>query len=44
MSRALAQENGGLGNIVSWVIGQLIMSSLALVWVWVAGLRFLWAV
>ncbi len=42
MSRALAQENGGLGNIVSWVIGQLIMSSLALVWVWVAGLRFLW--
>ena len=26
----------------SWVIGQLIMTGLALVWVWVAGLRFLW--
>jgi len=42
MSRALAQENGGLGNVVSWVIGQLVMSALALVGVWVAGLRFLW--
>ena len=42
MTRALNQENGGLGNIASWVIGQLIMTALALVWVWVAGLRFLW--
>jgi 4-amino-4-deoxy-L-arabinose transferase-like glycosyltransferase len=42
MSRALAQENGGLANIAGWVIGQLIMSALALVGVWVAGLRFLW--
>jgi len=32
MSRALAQENGGLANIAGWVIGQLIMSALALVW------------
>ena len=42
MTHALNQENGGLGNISSWVIGQLIMTALALVWVWVAGLRFLW--
>ena len=42
MTRALNQENGGLGNISSWVIGQLLMTALALVWVWVAGLRFLW--
>ena len=41
MTRALAQENGGLGNIASWVIGQLIMTTLALAAVWVAGLRFL---
>jgi hypothetical protein len=42
MTRALSQENGGLGNISSWVIGQLIITALALAWVWVAGLRFLW--
>ena len=42
MSRALADENGGLANIAGWVIGQLLMSALALVMVWVAGLRFLW--
>jgi 4-amino-4-deoxy-L-arabinose transferase-like glycosyltransferase len=42
MTRALAQENGGLGNVASWVIGQLIMTAVALVWVWAAGLRFLW--
>lgn len=42
MTRSLNRENGGLGNIPNWVIGQLIMVSLALVWVWVAGLGFLW--
>src|ERR1022692_598393 len=42
MTRALNQENGGLGNISSWVIGQLIITALAMAWVWVAGLRFLW--
>jgi 4-amino-4-deoxy-L-arabinose transferase-like glycosyltransferase len=42
MSGALARENGGLANIAGWVIGQLLMSALALVGVWVAGLRFLW--
>ena len=42
MSRTLNQENGGLGNISSWIIGQLLVASLVLVWVWVAGLRFLW--
>ncbi len=42
MTRALKQENGGLGNSSTWVIGQVIMTVLAVVWVWVAGLRFLW--
>ena len=42
MSGALARENGGLVNIANWVVGQLVMSALALVGVWVAGLRFLW--
>lgn len=42
MSSALAQENGGPGNIASWVAGQLIMTTAAMVPVWLAGLRFLW--
>jgi 4-amino-4-deoxy-L-arabinose transferase-like glycosyltransferase len=42
MTRELNQANGGLGNVGTWVIGQLIIVSLALVWVWPAGLRFLW--
>ena len=42
MTRVLAQENGGLANIASWVVGQLLISALAMVVVWVAGLRFLW--
>ena len=42
MTQALNHENGGLGNIGIWVIGQVIMVTLALVWVWLAGLRFLW--
>jgi 4-amino-4-deoxy-L-arabinose transferase-like glycosyltransferase len=41
MSGSLARENGGTANIASFVIGQLVMSALALVGVWVAGLRFL---
>lgn len=42
MTRELNRANGGVQNIGNWVIGQLIMTSLALVWVWAAGLRFLW--
>ena len=42
MTRVLNQENGGLGNIGDWIIGQLIMTAVALVWVWAAGLRWLW--
>jgi 4-amino-4-deoxy-L-arabinose transferase-like glycosyltransferase len=42
MTHALNQENGGLGNIPTWVIGQLLMTSIALVGVWIRGLRFLW--
>jgi 4-amino-4-deoxy-L-arabinose transferase-like glycosyltransferase len=42
MTRSLNHENGGPANIASWLEGQLIMVPLALVWVWVAGLPFLW--
>jgi 4-amino-4-deoxy-L-arabinose transferase-like glycosyltransferase len=42
MTRALNRENGGLANIPSWIIGQLIMTAVALLPVWIAGLRFLW--
>jgi hypothetical protein len=42
MSHALNSENGGAGNIAIWIIGQLGITTLAMVWVWVAGLRFLW--
>ncbi|MGM0346672.1 ArnT family glycosyltransferase [Streptomyces sp. Adlamb9] len=42
MTRALNAEHGGPGNIVTWVVGQLGMSCLAMIVVWVAGLRFLW--
>ncbi len=42
MTHALSSENGGVVNIATFVIGQLGMVTLALAWVWVLGLRFLW--
>jgi hypothetical protein len=42
MTRALNHENGGLGNIGTWISGQLFMTSLAFIWIWVAGVRALW--
>jgi 4-amino-4-deoxy-L-arabinose transferase-like glycosyltransferase len=42
MTRQLNQENGGPANIPSWIVGQLIMTAVALLPVWLAGLRFLW--
>jgi hypothetical protein len=42
MTRDLSPSNGGAGNIGNWIVGQLIMVSLALALVWAAGLRFLW--
>ena len=42
MTRAINREDGGPGNIADMVIGQLTMTSLAMVWVWIAGLRLLW--
>ncbi|MGO9196653.1 MAG: ArnT family glycosyltransferase [Acidimicrobiales bacterium] len=42
MTRSLNQENGGLGNIGNWVVGQVLMASLALMWVWLSGIKFLW--
>jgi hypothetical protein len=42
MTRSLNQENGGFGNIGNWVVGQVLMVTFALVWVWVVGIRFLW--
>jgi 4-amino-4-deoxy-L-arabinose transferase-like glycosyltransferase len=42
MTRALAQENGGLKNAIVFIPTQLVMASPVLVGVWLAGLRFLW--
>jgi 4-amino-4-deoxy-L-arabinose transferase-like glycosyltransferase len=42
MTQQLNQENGGAGNIGNWVIGQLLMTAFGMLWVWVAGLKFLW--
>ncbi len=42
MTRSLNQENGGLGNVGNWFVGQLLMTSVVFIWVWVLGLRFLW--
>ncbi|HML00752.1 MAG TPA: glycosyltransferase family 39 protein [Acidimicrobiales bacterium] len=42
MTRQLNAANGGAGNIGNWVVGQLIMTTLALVWLWMVGLRELW--
>jgi 4-amino-4-deoxy-L-arabinose transferase-like glycosyltransferase len=42
MTRALNGENGGPANIAGWVVGQLFLVALVLVWVWVAGLVRLW--
>jgi hypothetical protein len=42
MTRHLNQVNGGVGNIPTWVAGQLGMVSLPFVVVWLVGLRYLW--
>jgi 4-amino-4-deoxy-L-arabinose transferase-like glycosyltransferase len=42
MTQTLNHENGGLPNIITWMIGQLLMVSLALVWIWIVGIGFLW--
>ena len=42
MTHRLNQENGGIGNVGTWIIGQLFVGNLALVWVWVVGIRYLW--
>jgi 4-amino-4-deoxy-L-arabinose transferase-like glycosyltransferase len=42
MTRALAQENGGLKNAIIFIPTQLFMASPVLIGVWLAGLRFLW--
>ncbi len=42
MTQHLNAENGGVGKIATWFAGQLIMTTLALVPVWIVGLRWLW--
>jgi 4-amino-4-deoxy-L-arabinose transferase-like glycosyltransferase len=42
MTRALAQENGGLANALTFTFSQLFMAAPVLLGVWIAGLRFLW--
>ena len=42
MTHALNQKNGGLAGLITWIFGQLGITALATILVWVAGLRFLW--
>ncbi|HWF14759.1 MAG TPA: glycosyltransferase family 39 protein [Acidimicrobiales bacterium] len=42
MTRSLAQQNGGLGNALSFLGSQFFMASPVLVGVWLIGLRALW--
>jgi hypothetical protein len=42
MTRRLNQENGGIGAVGTWVVGQLLEVNLALAWVWVVGIPYLW--
>jgi len=42
MTQTLNQENGGVANIGTWLVGQLLMVCIALIWLWVLGIRFLW--
>ncbi len=42
MTRRLDQENGGTSHIATWVVGQLFEVTLALAWVWVVGVLWLW--
>ncbi|MBD0742628.1 glycosyltransferase family 39 protein [Streptomyces sp. CBMA152] len=42
MTHALNREHGGPANILTWIVGQLGMSCLAMTLLWLAGLRFLW--
>ena len=42
MTRSLNAENGGLANVGNWTVGQLIMTSVAFLGMWLAGIKFLW--
>jgi len=42
MTHRLNRENGGVANIGAWIVGQLFEVTLALAWVWVVGIRYLW--
>ncbi|MGW1469212.1 glycosyltransferase family 39 protein [Streptomyces sp. NPDC002308] len=42
MTQALNAKNGGPGNILTWIVGQVVIAGPVVLTVWVAGLRFLW--
>jgi hypothetical protein len=42
MTKRLNQENGGLGNVVPFILNQITVANVGLLWVWIVGLRFLW--
>jgi 4-amino-4-deoxy-L-arabinose transferase-like glycosyltransferase len=42
MTNNLNRENGGLGKIPTWIVGQLLVTNVALAWMWIVGLLYLW--
>jgi hypothetical protein len=42
MTRVLNEENGGAGNIITFVVGQLLMVDLVFISLVAGGVRFLW--
>ncbi len=42
MTSALNEEHGGPANILTWIVGQIGMSCLAMIVLWMMGLKFLW--
>lgn len=42
MTATLSRQNGGLAAVPVFVVGQLLVVTLAAAWIWVVGLRQLW--
>jgi hypothetical protein len=42
MTDAINKANGGVSHVGTWIFSQFLMTTPALIWVWIAGLVFLW--